>query len=1319
MPSSPPPPGAADELVPPWLRTLPLAPEFHPTEAEFADPIAYILKIEPAAAPFGICKVVPPCAQPPRKTTLANLSRSFAALRGPSSDTPTFPARHQYVGGLCPRRARPAIQPVWLSARRYILQQFESRAAAARRPLLARLGVPAAKRHHLSPLDHEALFWCAAAADRPVTVDYASDMPGSGFSNPSPAARAASPQHQPAHVGDSAWNMRVASRSPGSLLRFARDEVPGVTTPMLYVGMLFSWFAWHVEDHDLHSINYMHLGAAKTWYGVPRDAALAFEDVVRVHGYGGDVNALEAFATLGEKTTVMSPEVLVGLGVPCCRLVQNAGEFVVTFPGSYHSGFSHGFNCGEASNIATPEWLRVAKEAAIRRASINRPPMLSHYQLLYELALSMSIRDPSIGVMEPRSSRLKERKKGEGGQLVKKLFVQNVIQDNELLSCLLNDGSSCIILPLTAHDGPVLSALRSRSQLRSKSSLSDDLYCSGKTLDASRCLPLNEAFDRNGEIRNCSSLYSSKERSLPVCSGKKYPPARCMQECVNLSSSSDTHNAAGDKEDVISAAGLLDQGLLSCVSCGILSFSCVAVIKPRECTSSYFMSSDCNLINDKLSAPGGSHPANATGREGISGGTLRPCFEPYGNEILSDGEPVNRNSALDLLVSADGDQSNSTEDIRNKKLKLSHESMEVSGMTEPQPNASSNVCFDGMKISSSSDNCQQKLLSQSSQCIGGPGISDGPRGVRTRNKYKLKLALSEGFQLKDNRLVMEEKVQPEPPSPKRILKEPLDASSTDHDARCNSTAIVVGDPRSSTTTTDNLDTSIVKFDKDSSRMHVFCLEHAVEVEKQLREIGGAHVVLLCRPEYLKIEAEARSLTAEVEVEHDWKDIHFREANMKDREMIQELLQDEESIPTENDWAVKLGTNLYYSANLAKSPVYNKEIPYNRVIYRAFGCNSPDNSPEKLNTCERGQGKQKKAVCAGQWCGKVWMSNQVHPILAQRIESSELEETDDSSGGVEASKRNISTTTAVTKPTKKRANMTMEETNTKRPKQSEEYSSKALKDVANRAKKIKSEMAEDDDDPASPPTGVVHRVSSRVASRANKVKPEMTEEEDDDYPAIRPKSKVASHSRSRPTQKTDVQARKPVKISRDKTAAPTAPKDEEEDHLYAAEAASVGFDTKLESYPRKHRTRTESMIQLKNPYAGEKMRTPRDPPMHVEEYTCSIDGCATSFDTRKELSLHERDTCPVNGCGKKFSTHKYLLQHRKVHMDDRPLKCPWEGCGMAFKWTWARTEHLRVHTGDRPYVCLEPECAQTFRFVSDFSRHKRLTGHSPKKSGTSA
>lgn len=36
-------------------------------------------------------------------------------------------------------------------------------------------------------------------------------------------------------------------------------------------------------------------------------------------------------------------------------------------------------------------------------------------------------------------------------------------------------------------------------------------------------------------------------------------------------------------------------------------------------------------------------------------------------------------------------------------------------------------------------------------------------------------------------------------------------------------------------------------DVDSCRLHVFCLQHAVEVEQRLRPIGGAHILLLCHP----------------------------------------------------------------------------------------------------------------------------------------------------------------------------------------------------------------------------------------------------------------------------------------------------------------------------------------------------------------------------------------------------------------------------------------------------------------------------------------
>ncbi|KAK9283710.1 hypothetical protein L1049_011960 [Liquidambar formosana] len=110
------------------------------------------------------------------------------------------------------------------------------------------------------------------------------------------------------------------------------------------------------------------------------------------------------------------------------------------------------------------------------------------------------------------------------------------------------------------------------------------------------------------------------------------------------------------------------------------------------------------------------------------------------------------------------------------------------------------------------------------------------------------------------------------------------------------------------------------------------------------------------------------------------------------------------------------------------------------------------------------------------------------------------------------------------------------------------------------------------------------------------------------------------------------------------------------------------------------------------------------------HRCDLEGCRMSFRTKAELRLHKNNQCPHPGCGKKFSSHKYALLHQRVHDDERPLKCPWKGCTMSFKWAWARTEHIRVHTGERPYKCKVEGCGLSFRFVSDFSRHRRKTGH---------
>lgn len=398
-----------------------------------------------------------------------------------------------------------------------------------------------------------------------------------------------------------------------------------------------------------------------------------------------------------------------------------------------------------------------------------------------------------------------------------------------------------------------------------------------------------------------------------------------------------------------------------------------------------------------------------------------------------------------------------------------------------------------------------------------------------------------------------------------------------------------------------------------------------------------------RADYPKIEAEAKALAEELGINYAWNEIDFREATEKDHESIQAALKDEESIPTNSDWAVKLGINLYYSASLSKSPLYSKQMPYNAVIYKSFSCNSPNSPTVKTKGSGKRPGRQKKIVVAGKWCGKVWMSNQVHPYLAQRkdAQDEEAEEGAFSHGGMtnpnsligsESKGSSANDSNLASRKPKKRKKWPMLKSSGKRQRlnQSNDFLS----------------AINDDDKVFETEKGRILRSSHRVKHK-------------DD-------SEGGPSSRLR---------QRAMKAEDTKTVKPSFKKQNEK-------RVKVG--------------------QPQKAYDDE------------GEYTCDIEGCSLSFSTKQELSLHKRDICPVKGCGKKLFSHKYMMQHRKVHMDDRPLECPWKGCKMTFKWAWARTEHIRVHTGDRPYICREPGCGQTFRFVSDFSRHKRKTNHSLKK-----
>lgn len=126
---------------------------------------------------------------------------------------------------------------------------------------------------------------------------------------------------------------------PDSLFTHIKSDISGMMVPWLYIGMCFSAFCWHNEDHFTYSINYMHWGETKTWYGVPGDDTAKFEDTMRKA-------VPELFEQqpnlLFQLVTMLSPERLLKENVRVYAVDQRPGEFVVTFPKAYHSGFNHG-----------------------------------------------------------------------------------------------------------------------------------------------------------------------------------------------------------------------------------------------------------------------------------------------------------------------------------------------------------------------------------------------------------------------------------------------------------------------------------------------------------------------------------------------------------------------------------------------------------------------------------------------------------------------------------------------------------------------------------------------------------------------------------------------------------------------------------------------------------------------------------------------------------------------------------------------------------------------------------------------------------------
>ncbi|CAA2991256.1 probable lysine-specific demethylase ELF6 [Olea europaea subsp. europaea] len=1397
-----------DVEIPKWLNGLAMAPEFRPTDTEFADPIAYISKIEKQASAFGICKIIPPLPKPSKKYVLFNLNKSLSKCSELGSDLnlmsktdnadrikynggvsrAVFTTRHQELGSEKGRKEKGvgcqvsgAQKQVWQSGEVYTLEQFE---AKSKNFAKGQFGMV----KEVNPLIVEAMFWRVASGEKPVYVEYANDVPGSGFGEPVGSLRhfyrhkrrrrkrksfnrnnlgssdskddqvdavnsgsldkvsgrqkdfglcketasnslPSMQLHQAASfsgdrdldctselegtagwkLSNSPWNLQVIARSAGSLTRFMPDDIPGVTSPMVYVGMLFSWFAWHVEDHELHSLNFLHMGAPKTWYAVPGDYAFNFEEVIRLYGYGGKTDRLAALSLLGEKTTVLSPEVIVASNIPCCRLVQYPGEFVVTFPRAYHIGFSHGFNCGEAANFGTPEWLAIAKEAAVRRAAMNYLPMLSHQQLLYLLTMSFISRIPRSLLPGVRSSRCRDRQKEERELLVKKAFIQDILNENNLLTILL-------------RRNPLYHVVLWDLELLPSSSKESE-FCNGAD----------------------AALLTSSEKACPEDNDNQDHFSQ-LSRCINaVGFDLDDDDLAYDFH--------IDSGTLPCVACGILGFPFMAVVQPSEEASKTLLLEDRHTIQDlEVFRPVESHSLSDLDHMVEASipvvESSQPTHSPIEQSPISDHPSSPKSdSASSKVKTAMG--WNISGAFEKPRLFCLEHAIEIEGLLSTKGGAKVLViCHsDFQKIKGHAAATAEEIFVPFNY-----------------NEIPLDRASQEDLYLVDIAIDREEQtgcledwtsqmsinlqhcVKVKKNFPSKNVKHLLTLGGLFSDATTNlnssssywksrklRTKRHLKHPLQSISTdglkiTKDEEDSRSKLEHQTARKEVKVIQYSRRKFKSRSSAGvneapkdsNDHVLQNVQAvDDVDQEKEAKSTTESIIVgvalasggQSECERIKFSQTGGCDENFLPLQCANSFTSATpvvENVAAQAMicsSDGLMVKENVRGSTWCDPKVQHEIKVEgnfeenrRCYLDNSDSAPPAEAGGCH-----------SGKFSGSSAVSSQSNSKMENARKKHVMKETDSEASDTLSCKGHNKVQTD-TDNQDKAVPVGQHEILTGGDNQEKAVSGG------------QQEIQRDRDDQStdfSIGTGLVEEYTSTLVEElhvASNIPASMESCGDNSSDVSFPKQRQPNYSNS-----TVVQSEPILECGR---------KRKREVDLLTQDQLHVGgfIVSPCESLrPRGRKDASVSGTDCKNP-VEEKLPVKRvrnasaDSIPHKDKkenetrpHKCDLEGCRMSFKTKAELLLHKRNQCPVNGCRKKLSSHKYAVMHQRVHDDDRPLKCPWKGCTMSFKWAWARTEHIRVHTGERPYVCKVKDCGLTFRFVSDFSRHRRKTGHHVKVS----
>ncbi|KAL1517357.1 hypothetical protein ABEB36_001128 [Hypothenemus hampei] len=247
------------------------------------------------------------------------------------------------------------------------------------------------------------------------------------------------------------WNLKVLSNNNGTVLR-SLGPVMGVTIPTLHVGMVFSACCWYRDPHGLPWVEYLHTGASKIWYGIPKSSYEVFRTAMQklVPNYCRDKELW-----LPSDTAMVPPDMLLDENVSLCKTIQEPGQFMVVFPKVYTSSICTGYVVSESVYFAPLHWLKTARGLFDELKNSYEPSMFSLDKLFVSIVNDNRTNHEVLTVIMPfvqelctteKENRIKLRKFGtlkeermcEEPQSSKKKKIQSVDNDFECEICRTN-----------------------------------------------------------------------------------------------------------------------------------------------------------------------------------------------------------------------------------------------------------------------------------------------------------------------------------------------------------------------------------------------------------------------------------------------------------------------------------------------------------------------------------------------------------------------------------------------------------------------------------------------------------------------------------------------------------------------------------------------------------------------------------------------------------------------------------------------------------------------------------------------------------------